>query len=131
PSGVYFARVRRGGRLRRESLKTTDFAVAKRKLADLKNKLSRTDPRYGDISLLRWLKDEYFPTLRGSPGTLAAKWRLIERIEREETKWVDACNQPMRHLKPGQIKRWLQAEFGKWSPSYYNAAVSLLKSALD
>jgi integrase len=114
--------------LHRESLKVTDFAVAKRKLADLKSKLSRTDPRYGDISLVQWLKEEYFPTLRGSEGTLADKWRLIELIERT---WVDASSQPMRHLKPGAIKRWLQAEFGQWSPSYHNSALSLLKGALD
>jgi hypothetical protein len=38
-SGVYFAHVRSGGKLYRESLKTDDRSVANRKLRDFRKKL--------------------------------------------------------------------------------------------
>src|SRR5215831_17273240 len=55
-SGTYFANFRRGGRHYRESLRVTDLALAKRKLATLKSRIDRTDPRFGKISLVEWLK---------------------------------------------------------------------------
>src|SRR4029453_12133189 len=78
-SGVYFANFRRGGKHYRESLHTTDLPLARRKLHDLKSRIDRTDPRFGKISLLEWLK-VYFETLKGAEPTLADKWRIIERV---------------------------------------------------
>jgi hypothetical protein len=79
PSGVYHARVRHGGKLYRESLKSKDLAFAKRKLADFKQRLERTDPRYSKIPFTAWL-DIYAGTLKGAPGAIAAKQRIITRI---------------------------------------------------
>jgi hypothetical protein len=44
-SGVYFAHVRSGGKLYRESLKTDDRSIANRKLREFRKKLSRVDPK--------------------------------------------------------------------------------------
>jgi hypothetical protein len=55
-SGTYFANVCKGGKLHRESLQTKDLAFAKRKLADFKSRLDRTDSRFGKISLCAWLE---------------------------------------------------------------------------
>jgi integrase len=127
-SNTYFAHLRRGNKLYRESLKTKDLALAKRKLRDFVMRIDRTDPRYGKISFYCWLKDFYYPTLKGSESTLADKWRIIERIKRT---WVAARAQPMRDVKPTEVERWLAEQFGDWSQSYYNTALSLVRHALS
>jgi integrase len=128
PSGTYYAKVRVSGTLYRESLKTTDLAFAKRKLAKLKDRLDRTDPKWGKVSFYSWLKDVYLPTLRGSESTLADKERIVERVKRT---WLAARTQPMRDLKPTDVERWLNQQYGGWSPSYYNSALALVRDALE
>jgi hypothetical protein len=78
PSGTFYAYLSRRGRLYRESLQTKDIALAKRKLAEFKRRLDRTEPRWGRVTLVAWLEQNYFPTLRGSPDALKAKQRIIE-----------------------------------------------------
>ena len=127
PNGVYHAIVRRRGRLYHESLNTTDLAFARRKLDKLKHRLDRTDPKYGKITLVRWLEDNYAPTLRGSVATLAEKQRVIRRVK---DKWVTARTQPMRDLKESQLVAFLNEQFGSWSAAYWNLALSVLRDAL-
>src|SRR5256885_16714668 len=50
-SGVYFAHVRAGGKLHRESLKTDDRSLANRRLAEFRRKLSRIDPGLSKTTL--------------------------------------------------------------------------------
>jgi hypothetical protein len=50
PNGRYFARVRYRGKLHRKSLETDDIAVAKRKLAEFRSTLERTDAASGKKS---------------------------------------------------------------------------------
>ena len=57
PSGTYFANVWSHGKVYRESLVTKDLAIAKRKLRDHRARLDRTNPRYGKISLVKWLEE--------------------------------------------------------------------------
>jgi integrase len=124
-SGVYFANFRRGGKHYRESLHTTDLPLARRKLHDLKSRIDRTDPRFGKISLLEWLK-VYFETLKGAETTLADKWRIIERVK---ATWFLARSIPMRDLKRSQIATWLNEQFGAHGASSYNAALTLIRDA--
>lgn len=128
PTGMYYVMLRRDGRLYHESLKTTDLAFAKRKLDALRNRLDRTDPKFGRISFLKWLEEIYLPTLRGSETTLAAKHRIVNRVKKT---WLAARAQPMRDLRPSEVEHWLNKHFGRWSESYYNSALSLIRGALD
>jgi hypothetical protein len=59
--------VRYGGKLYRRALKTTDYKLARRKLADFRNGLERTDATKGKTSLARML-DAYEATLIGVNG---------------------------------------------------------------
>jgi integrase len=127
PSGVYHARVRHGGKLYRESLNIKDLALAKRKLRDFKDRLERTDPRIGKVTLVAWLEKIYAPTLRGAPGAIKAKQRIITKIKRT---WFDA-RKPMREVKDSQIVTWLNKEYGDHSESYWNSALSVIRDALD
>jgi len=128
PSGIYHARVRQGGKLYRESLETKDISFAKRKLHDFKERLERTDQRYSKISLVEWLEKIYFPTLKNDTGALKAKKRIITRIKRT---WRFSRTQPMRDLKKSQVLTWLNEQYGEWSESYWNSALSLIRDALN
>jgi integrase len=120
--------VRKNGQLINSSLGTVDLSFAKRKLAALKSRLDRTDPKYGKISFYSWLKDVYYPTLTNSEGTRRDKWRIIERIKRS---WLAARSQPMSDLKPSQVEQWLSKQYGDQSASYYNSALLLIRGAFD
>ena len=128
PSGTYFAWVHRRGKLYRESLKTKDLAFATRKLADFKRRLDRTEPKYGRITLVRWLEENYAPTLRGAAKTLLNKRCIIERVKRT---WVAARTQPLRELRPSEVERWLNKEFGEGTGAYWNSALMVLRAALN
>lgn len=126
PSGVYHAMVRSRGKLYRESLKTTDLAFARRKLKTFKDRLERTEPQSGKITLHSWLKDHYAPTLRGSPRTLAEKQRVIRYVKEKfgfgRTQLID--------LKESQLLTFLNQTFGASSEAYWNLGVSVLREAL-
>jgi integrase len=126
PSGVYHAAVRRRGKLYRESLRTTDLAFARRKLKTFKDRLDRTEPRFGKVTFVRWLGDSYWPTLRGSAATLKEKGRIIRRVK---DKWVFARTQPMRDITQSQLLTFLNEQFGSWSAEYWNLALSVLRTA--
>jgi integrase len=128
PSGTFFAYLSRRGKLYRESLQTKDLAFAKRKLAEFKRRLDRTEPRYGKITFVRWLEEYYAPTLKGADSTLAGKRRIIENIKRT---WVTARAQPMCDLRPSEVERWLTKEFGHWTAGFYNTVLTVIKDALE
>jgi hypothetical protein len=64
--GTYYAVVRHQGKLVWKSLKTNDRAYAKRKLADFKTKLGRTDVKAGKMTL-ESLCEKYLGSLSQSP----------------------------------------------------------------
>ena len=128
PSGVFFAKIRKGEQYYRQSLQTKDLPFAKRKLEAFRNRLDRTDPRFGKVTFVAWLEQNYFPTLRGSAGALAAKRRVIEKVKRH---WLQARTQPMRDLKESQLLAFMNEHYGCWSEVYWNSALSLLRDALS
>ncbi len=127
PSGQYYARVRFAGKLHRRKLGTTDFELAKRKLRDFKRDIERTDHTKGNISFAAVL-DDYAATLTGSDSSLWDKRHVIAKLK--ETLF-GAATLPLRMLKPSQIEAWLAKHYGTKSASYYNGALSVVRSALD
>lgn len=81
PSGMHFARVRVRGQLVRRKLDTTDVAVARRKLADFRRDLERTDATKGNTSFAAVL-DDYSATLVGAQSTLEDKRVIIAKLTR-------------------------------------------------
>src|SRR5262249_37639533 len=124
PSGQYFARVRRGGKLYRDKLGTDDLAYAKRKLDDFKRGLERVDHSKGATSFAAVL-DKYEATLTGAPSTLRDKKATILTIK---TIFVGCANQPLRNLAPSTFEAFLASRYGRFSASAYNNALSLVKS---
>jgi Site-specific recombinase XerD len=127
PSGQYFARVRKSGKLYRQKLGTDDLAYAKRKLDDFRRDLDRTDHTKGATSFAAVL-DKYEATLTGASSTLRDKKSTIETIK----AMLGGCaNQPLRNLAPSKIEAFLADRYGRFSASTYNSALALVKSALD
>jgi len=127
PSGQYFARVRKGGKLYRRKLGTDDLAYAKRKLDDYKRDLDRTDHTKGNKSFAKVL-DDYAATLKGAPSTLRDKKATILTIK---TIFGGCASQPLRNLAPSKIEAFLADRYGRLSASAYNSALALVRSALD
>jgi integrase len=127
PSSQYFARVRFKGKLYRRKLETDDLALAKRKLRSFKNDLERTDATKGNTSFAAVL-DSYEETLTGADSTLEKKHAVIEHLKQT---WFGIDSLPLRVVKPSQVTAWLSKHYGDKSASYYNAALSVVRDALD
>jgi len=127
PSGQYFARVRRGGKLYRRKLGTLHLEYAKRRLDDFRRDLERVDHSKGATSFAAVL-DQYAATLTGAPSTLRDKKRTILTIK---TIFGGCANQPLRNLAPSKFEAALADRYGRFSASAYNSALALVKSALD
>jgi integrase len=127
PSGQYFGRVRFRGRLHRRKLDTGDLDLAKRKLREFKNDLERTDATKGNASFKAVL-DAYAKTLGGSDETRRKKRIVIEKLE---VTWFGIDSLPLRTVKPSQVKTWMTQQYGDASASHYNAALTVIREALD
>jgi integrase len=127
PNGRYFARVRYYGKLYRKSLETDDSALAKRRLAEFRRTLERTDAASGKKSFAAVLV-EYSKTLIGASSTVEDKRVIIDKLK---STLFGAATLPLRELKPTQIKAWLATHYGDKSASYYNSALMLVRDALE
>ena len=126
-NGQYFARVRFGGKLYRKSLETDDKALAKRRLAEYRRALERTDAASGNKSFAAVL-DDYRATLIGAKSTVEDKNVIIDKIK---STLFGAETLPLRELRPSQLKAWLAKHYGHKSASYYNSALMLIRDALQ
>jgi integrase len=128
PTGQYFARVRFGGKLHRKKLETSDYKLARRKLADFREDLERVDERESNTSFGKLL-DRYAKTLRGAAATLRDKNAIIEKLR---NTWFGIDTLPLRtSIKPSLVKGWLTKHYGNKSAAYYNSALTLLRDAFD
>jgi integrase len=115
--------------LHRQSLGTTDFAFAKRKLADFKAALGRTDPKRGNTTFGAVL-DRYAQTLGGlKPSTRKTKLGKIAKLKRT---WHGIDALPLRAVRPSDVAAWLSKHCGQeLSASHYNQHLTLIRDALQ
>ena len=119
--------MRFAGKLYRRALGTSDYKLARRKLADFRNGFERTDTTKGKTSLGKTL-DAYKATLTGAASTLEKK-RAVAAKPRQT--WFGCDSLPLRTIAPSQVTAWLSQHYGSQSPSYYNAALSVIRTALE
>src|SRR6266403_167091 len=80
-NGVYYARIKTGGKEIRRSLETTDRALAKRRLADLRDRQRQIDRSQGRVTLAE-LCDRYLKTVQHQkPKTVERKSLIVRRIK--------------------------------------------------
>lgn len=128
PTRQYFARVRFGGKLHRKKLGANDYQLARRKLADFKRDLGRTDASLGNTSLTEVLT-KYERTI----GGLSVKSQTDKRaiIEKLKATWFGAASLPLRSIKPSDVEAWLSQHYGEMSAAYYNSALTVLRNVFD
>jgi hypothetical protein len=98
PTGQYFAPVHFRGKLYRKKLDTEDYELAKRKLADFRRDLERTEATKGNTSFARLL-DDYVHTLGGSDSTKEKKRAVIEKLSKR-----GLASTPYRHAQSSTRK---------------------------
>jgi integrase len=129
-TGVYYARLKRPGKEIRRSLRTTDKALAKRKLAELRNEQAEIDPASEKMSL-RELCERFLETIKHQkPKTVERKTLIVRRIKED---WPTGDLTQVRKVKPMDVDRWLsrcqkEHEFG---PVSRNLHIRTVKEVFD
>jgi integrase len=128
PTGQYHARVRFGGRLYRRTLGTSDYQLARRRLAAFRNDLGRTDARAGKTTFGAVL-DKYAQTI----GELSASSQKDKRaiISKLKLTWFGSDALPVRLIKPSDVSAWLSRHCGNKGASYYNSVLTVIRNALE
>lgn len=124
PSGAYFAHLRIGGKLFRESLGTKDRREAEQRLARFRRQKQTLDTSLGRLNL-RTLCDRYEATLgRLSASTQKAKRGILARLRAE---WPGGLDQPLRRIKASDCETWLARQADRVGRSHYNAYLQLVR----
>ena len=118
-NGVYYARIKAGGKEIRQSLRTTDKALAKRNLATLKDKQQQIDRSKSKITLAK-LCDRYLDTIQHQKAkTVERKTYIVNRIK---TQWPTGSSTQVGRIKPSDIQLWLaRYKFGPVSRNLHLA----------
>jgi integrase len=104
PSGLYYARVKTHGKEITQSLRTTDRALANRKLKALKEAREKLDPKGGKVTLIE-LCDKFLRIIEHQkPKTQEYKRIVVERIKND---WPDGSTKPIVRIKPSECDEWL------------------------
>ena len=125
-NGVYYARIKRGGKETKCSLRTTDRALAQRKLRDFRDEQRQIDPSRGSLTLAQ-LCDRWLATKQNAkPKTLEGKTHVVEQIK---TRWPGGAARRLRDVAPSHADMFLaQFRFGAASQ---NAFVTVLRELFE
>ena len=131
---TYYALVKHGGKQIRQSLETTDAALAKRKLASFKANLERIDPEVARRDLMRQ-REIYEKTIHIFPDTgkpRSASSLLIAKlaIKRLVEEWPKESPTEIRKIKPSDITLWL-AQYTALSASTKNHMITEARRFFD
>ncbi|HEY2626075.1 MAG TPA: hypothetical protein VGI41_04915, partial [Candidatus Udaeobacter sp.] len=109
-NGVYYARIKTDGKEIRRSLETTDRDLAKRRLADFRDRRRQIDQSQGKLTLAE-LCDRYLATVRHQkPKTVERKALIARRIKDD---WPSGSLTQVSKIKPSECELWLSRyQFG-------------------
>jgi len=125
-NGVYYARIKTSGKEIRRSLETTDPALARRNLRNLRNEQSRIDRSKNRLTL-RELCDTFLMTIQHQkPKTIERKTLIVNRLKDE---WPGGSLVQVAKIKPSDVQLWLgRYNFG---PVSRNLHLACVKEILD
>ncbi len=125
-SHVYTAHFRINGQVVKESLKTTDHALAKRKLADLKSERENLDPKAGKQTL-REITERHL-RLQGtlSKSSITKKNGIAKTIF---DNWPGGCDRPALEIKKSEVEEWLLLHTKDFRNSTRNEWLFFIKGA--
>ena len=116
--GTYYALVKHGGKQIRQSLETTDPALARRKLAKFKSDLGKIDPEVARRTLADH-RPIHEKTLTGAASTQTIDKLAIRRLCEE---WPKDFPKEIRKINATHIKTWLK--------QYENLAASTINHTI-
>jgi integrase len=136
PSGTYFARFKAGGKLIRKSLHTTVFSVAKLRLPDLireHRKISESSRRFssGKMCVGDVVKVYRMQLQRRSDIKPRTRFYLGEVLEALLKSWPGIASQDVRKISERDCHNWASAFYDHYSPTRFNAALSILRNIFD
>jgi len=136
-AGRYFARAKVGGKLIRQSLKTSTYSVAVLRLNDLlKENRGRVEtneaaksgpltvPQAADTLLQQ--VDDADPLVK--PATRVYRRRCLDALVRS---WPDLADTDVRRITPRQSQDWGAGFAHRYSPTMYNNTVGTLRMVMD
>jgi integrase len=127
---TYYALVKHGGKQIRQSLETTDAALAKRKLAKFKSDLDKIDPEAARRTLAHH-RTIHEKTLTGAASTQTIDKLAIRRLCEE---WPKDFPQEIRKINATHIKTWLK-QYENLAASTINHTITAVRrffeSAMD
>ena len=109
-NGVYYARIKKDSKEIKRSLETTDRDLAKRRLAELRDRQRQIDRSQGKLTLAE-LCDRYLETVQHQkPKTVERKSLIVRRIKDD---WPTGGLTQVSKIKPSDCDLWLSRyEFG-------------------
>lgn len=124
-NGTYYARIKTHGKEFRRSLRTSDRALAKRKLADLQREVSRIDPGGGRVSVAS-LAEKYLATQQHlSVKTRDAKALIARRIKES---WPEGGDQSVDRVRASHVQGWLAKQRTRMGVSSWNGYVEFVRA---
>ena len=102
-NGVYYAVLRRSGKLIRKSLEIDRLEIAKRKLRDFLADLEDAAPDAHKVRFDEFIED----FLNGRPGAPKTLKRYRQIADHINTNWPGGIRQPFRAVDHSQCTRWL------------------------
>ncbi|HWN93474.1 MAG TPA: site-specific integrase, partial [Methylomirabilota bacterium] len=136
PSGTYFARVRIGGKLFRESLDTKSVAVAKMKLNDFIKEKQRTSESQEQIAQGKLTFADAFKTWharRANDPNLKPRTGdyYNERVIALRKSWPDLDKTDLRKITKTACLNWAAQWDKEGSASAFNHTLSVLRNAIE
>ena len=103
-SGVFFAHFRVSGHVVKEHLKTTDLAVAKRKLRDLRTERENLDPKAGKQTLREITERHLKLQTKLSKSSFTKKSGIAKAVLEG---WPGGVDKPALDIRPSEVEEWL------------------------
>ena len=126
PTGKYYARIQVNLKDIRKSLRTTDPALARRRLRDLRSDLERTGGNSEQISVEQ-LCDRYLKTVQHqAKKTMAAKERAARAVKES---WPGGARVHISNVPHSQVASWLAS--CPSGPDTYNVRLDFIRAAFD
>ena len=125
-NGVYYARIKAGGKEIRRSLETCDRDLARRNLAKLRDEQRKVDRSKSKITLAE-LCDKYLRTIQHQKAkTIERKTHIVRRAKRD---WPGGSSVQVAKIKPSDVQLWL-AKYG-FGPVSRNLHLACIKEIFN
>lgn len=126
--GTHYARLSVNGKHIWKSLKTIDLALARRKLADLRNDLQKIDPKLGKTTI-KSLLERYLSTVEKLDTSTRQNKASIAKVF--ERTWKGGLQSLVRDVKKSDVEAWLGTHRDRLSKSTLNEYLRFVRQLFE